>query len=48
MRTDVEVPAKFGLPSVADAVKRSIKVDYPKMIAEKDKIIKTFTEIMQK
>lgn len=48
VRTDVEVPAKFGLPSVADAVKRSIKVDYPKMIAEKEKIIKTFTEVMQK
>jgi len=48
VRADVEVPAHFGLPSVADAIKRSIKVDYLKLIAEKETTIKTFTEIMQK
>ncbi len=48
VRTDVTVPAKFGLPLVADAVKRSIKVDYPALIAGKEATIKKFTEIMQK
>ncbi len=48
VRTDVTVPAEFGLPPVADAVKRSIKVDYPALIAEKEATVKKFTEIMQK
>jgi len=43
----VVVPAKFGLPSPGDAVKRAIKVDYLKMIAEKEATIKKFTDIMQ-
>lgn len=47
VRTDVEVPAKFGLPSVEDAMKRSIKVDYPDLIANKEATIKTFTDIMK-
>ena len=47
VRSDVVVPAKFGLPSPDDAVKRAIKVDYLKMIAEKEATIKKFTEIMQ-
>jgi iron(III) transport system substrate-binding protein len=47
VRSDVVVPARFGLPSPDDAVKRAIKVDYLKMIAEKEATIKKFTEIMQ-
>lgn len=47
VRTDVEVPAKFGLPPVAEALKRSMKVDYPDLIANKEATIKRFTEIMQ-
>ncbi len=48
VRTDVKVPPEYGLPPVADAVKRSIKVDYPALIAEKEATVKKFTEIMQK
>jgi iron(III) transport system substrate-binding protein len=47
VRTDVVVPAKFGLPSPEDAVKRAIKVDYLQMIAEKEATIKKFADIMQ-
>ncbi|MBZ2172257.1 ABC transporter substrate-binding protein [Nitratidesulfovibrio sp. SRB-5] len=47
VRADVEVPARFKLPTPADAVKRAIKVDYPQMIAEKEDRVKTFTDIMQ-
>ncbi|MBN2751975.1 MAG: ABC transporter substrate-binding protein [Rhodospirillaceae bacterium] len=48
VRTDVEVPGKYNLPQVADAMKRSIKIDYPALIAEKEATVKTFTAIMQK
>ena len=47
VRTDVAVPAKFGLPTPDDAVKRAIRVDYLKMIAEKEATIKKFADIMQ-
>jgi iron(III) transport system substrate-binding protein len=47
VRSDVPVPDKFKLPSVEEAVKRAIKLDYPKMIAEKEAVIKKFTDIMQ-
>lgn len=47
VRPDVEVPAKFKLPAPADAVKRAIKVDYPRMIAEKEATVKKFADIMQ-
>ena len=47
VRTDVVVPAKFGLPSPEEAVKRAIKVDYLQMIAEKEATIKKFADIMQ-
>jgi iron(III) transport system substrate-binding protein len=47
VRSDVVVPAKFGLPSPDDAVKRAIKVDYLKMTADKEATIKKFTDIMQ-
>jgi iron(III) transport system substrate-binding protein len=48
VRADVTVPAKFKLPPADEALKRSIKVDYPKLIAEKEATIKKFTEIMRK
>jgi len=48
VRTDVEVPARFKLPAVADALSRAIPVDYVKLIAEKESTIKRFTDVMQK
>lgn len=48
VRTDVEVPARFKLPPVADALARAIPVDYVKLIAEKESTIKRFTDVMQK
>lgn len=47
VRTDVEVPAKFKLPTPAEAMQRAIKVDYPQMIAEKEATVKKFSDIMQ-
>lgn len=47
VRNDVEVPAKFKMPSVEDALARSIKIDYMKLIATKEETIKQFTNIMQ-
>ena len=47
VRPDVKVPAKFNLPTPDDAVKRGIKVDYPKMSAVKEESIKKFSDIMQ-
>lgn len=47
VRADVKVPEKFKLPSPQDAIKRAIKVDYPKMISEKEATVKKFTDIMQ-
>jgi iron(III) transport system substrate-binding protein len=48
VRTGVPVMEKFGLPTVEDAMKRAIKVDYPQLIADKEATIKKFTEIFQK
>jgi iron(III) transport system substrate-binding protein len=48
VRPDVAVPARFNLPSVADAAKRAAKIDYLHLTAERDSIIKRFSEIMQK
>jgi iron(III) transport system substrate-binding protein len=47
VRPDVKVPARFKLPTPEDAVKRGIKVDYPKMSAVKEESIKKFSDIMQ-
>lgn len=47
VRADVPVDPKFKLPAADDAVKRAIKLDYLKMIAEKEATIKKFTNIMQ-
>lgn len=47
-RADVQVPDRYPLPSVNDAMKRAIPIDYKTMMAEKEATIKKFTEIMQK
>jgi len=48
VRTDVKIPERFKLPSVEDAMKRAMKIDYKQIIAEKEANIKKFTDIMQK
>jgi iron(III) transport system substrate-binding protein len=48
VRADIKSPAKFKLPEPADALKRSIKIDYLKMMATKEATIKKFTETLQK
>lgn len=48
VRGDVKVPDRYKLPSVEDAMKRAMKIDYPQLMAEKEATIKKFTEIMQK
>jgi iron(III) transport system substrate-binding protein len=47
VRADVAVPAQLGLPGTAEAVKRAMKLDYQKTIAEKEQIIKTFEATMR-
>lgn len=48
VRSDVQVPDRYPLPAVADAMKRAIPVDYKAMMADKEATIKKFTDIMQK
>ena len=48
VRTDVKVPEHFKLPTVEDAMKRAMKIDYQKIMAEKEETIKKFIDIMQK
>ncbi|WP_333825598.1 ABC transporter substrate-binding protein [Pinisolibacter sp.] len=48
VRSDVEVPSRYPMPPVADAMKRAIPIDYKKLMAEKEATIKKFTDIMQK
>jgi iron(III) transport system substrate-binding protein len=48
VRADVKVPAKYKLPTVEDAMKRAMKIDYQAIMAEKEATIKKFTDIMQK
>ena len=48
VRTDVQVPAQYKLPSAEEAMKRAMKIDYQQIMAEKEATIKKFTEIMQK
>ncbi|MBI4997034.1 MAG: ABC transporter substrate-binding protein [Rhodocyclales bacterium] len=48
VRADVVIPERYNLPAVADAVKRAAKIDYPQLMAEREAIIKHFSEIMQK
>ncbi len=46
-RRDVEVPAKFKMPKAADAIDRAIKIDYKAIIADKEAIVKKFTDTLQ-
>jgi len=48
VRADVQPPAKYGMPKADEALKRSIKVDYPQLMADKEAVIRKFTDIMQK
>ncbi len=48
VRTDVQTPERYKLPSAQDAMKRAIKIDYQQIMAEKEATIKKFSEIMQK
>lgn len=47
VRPDVKSPEKFKLPEAAEALKRSIKIDYNEALASKEATIKKFTEILQ-
>ncbi len=47
VRSDVTPPAHLGLPTTDDAVKRAMKLDYQKTMAEKESIIKTFDSTMR-
>lgn len=47
VRSDVKTPAKFKMPEAADALKRSIKIDYVQMMASKEATIKKFTDTLQ-
>ncbi len=47
VRNDVKTPEKFKMPDSADALKRSIKIDYIQMMASKEATIKKFTDILQ-
>lgn len=47
VRPDVKAPEKLKLPEAADALKRSIKIDYVKMMASKEATIKKFTDTLQ-
>ncbi|GHV52011.1 ABC transporter substrate-binding protein [Synergistales bacterium] len=44
VRPDVKSPE--GLPAAADALKRAIKIDYVKMMATKESLIKKFTDTL--
>jgi iron(III) transport system substrate-binding protein len=49
VRADVKIPERFKqLPSVEDAMKRAMKIDYQAVMAEKEATIKKFASIMQK
>ena len=48
VRSDVEIPAKFHLPSPADAMKNAIKVNYMEILPQKEATIKQFTDIISK
>jgi iron(III) transport system substrate-binding protein len=47
-RKDVAVPAKYNLPKAEDAMTNGIKIDYIKMINEREDRIASFKSIMQK
>lgn len=47
IRADVAVDTKHGLMKADEAVKRAMKADYLKVMAEKEAIIQKFTKIMR-
>ena len=47
IRADVTVDKKHGLPPADEAVKRAMKVDYLKVMDEKESIIQKFQQIMR-
>lgn len=47
VRKDVKPPEKFKLPDPADALQRSIKIDYLQMMSSKEATIKKFTDTLQ-
>jgi iron(III) transport system substrate-binding protein len=47
IRSDVAVDTTHGLVKADEAVKRAMKVDYLKVMAEKESIIQQFTKIMR-
>lgn len=47
VRADVKSPEKFKLPDPADAMKRSIKIDYGQMLTTKEATIKKFTDTLK-
>ena len=48
VRADVKTPERYKLPPADEAMKRAIKIDYAKIMAEKEPTVKKFTDIMQK
>lgn len=48
VRSDVEIPEKFGLPKPEEALQRAIKVNYTEILPQKEETIKKFTEIIGK
>jgi iron(III) transport system substrate-binding protein len=47
VRTDVKNQEGFMLPEAKDVLQRAIKLDYIKMMAEKEALIKKFTDTLQ-
>ena len=47
VRADVSVSNEFNIPPVADAVKRAVKINYKSIMADKEQIVKRFTDTMQ-
>jgi iron(III) transport system substrate-binding protein len=49
VRADVKIPKRFNqLPTVRNAIKRAVEIDYLATMGEKEETIKKFTLIMQK
>ena len=49
VRADVKLPERFKqLPSVDEAAKRALKIDYQAIMAEKEATVKKFSDLMQK
>ena len=47
VRSDVNMPEKYGLPSPEDAIKNGIKVDYNDVLANKDETVKKFSNLFK-